>query len=152
MFNTKMTCSPYCVIAIGFIFATVATCCLSTTSIQDFYSNLTDEQKEIKHEIASERFRIYITGILIGCVIAGLFYTWIEQKGKARLCILVSIIMATSYFYYILSPKSKYMVSYLSGREQIDQWLKIYKQMQFNYHIGFLFGMCGIIALSASYC
>ena len=60
--------------------------------------------------------------------------------------------MATSYFYYILSPKSKYMVSYLEGKDQIKQWLKIYKQMQFNYHIGFLLGMSGIIALSASYC
>ena len=66
--------------------------------------------------------------------------------------ILVSIIMATSYFFYILSPKSKYMISYLKSGEQVEQWLKIYKQMQFNYHIGFLLGMSAIIALSASYC
>ena len=147
-----MTCSAYCVIAVGFIFATIATCCLSSKNFQDFYSNLNTEQKKIKNEIASERFKIYITGILIGCVLAALFYTWIQHKGKAKICILVSIIMATSYFFYILSPKSKYMISYLKSGEQVEQWLKIYKQMQFNYHIGFLLGMSAIIALSASYC
>jgi hypothetical protein len=152
MFNTEMTCSAYCVIAVGFIFATIATCCLSSKNFQDFYSNLNTEQKKIKNEIASERFKIYITGILIGCVLAALFYTWIQHKGKAKICILVSIIMATSYFFYILSPKSKYMISYLKSGEQVEQWLKIYKQMQFNYHIGFLLGMSAIIALSASYC
>ena len=36
MFNTEMTCSAYCVIAVGFIFATIATCCLSSKNFQDF--------------------------------------------------------------------------------------------------------------------
>ena len=152
MFDKQMTCSPYCVIAVGFIFATISTCCLSSTYIKDFYLNLTEEQRKIKDEISLERLKIYINGILLGCVLAAIMYMWIQPKGKARLCVLLSIILSTSYFFYILSPKSKYMVSYLNSKEQQKQWIKIYRQMQYNYHLGFLFGMSSIIALSASYC
>ena len=105
MLTKNMTCSPYCVIAVGFILATVSTCCLSNNDIQNFYLNMNDEQKRIKSEITKERFQIYITGILIGCVLASIMYMWINKKSQAKLCILVSVIMATSYFYYILSPK-----------------------------------------------
>lgn len=152
MFTKQMTCSPYCIIAAGFIFATIATSCLGSKNIQDFYSDLTEEQKVIKNQISFERLKIYLTGTILGCFVASLFYIWINKNSNAKICILLSIVLATSYFYYILSPKSKYMISYLNSKEQIEQWLKIYKQMQFNYHIGFLLGMSGIIALSASFC
>jgi len=152
MFKKEMACSPYCFLAVGFIIATLSTCCLSNKNIQDFYANLNSNQKRIKDEINLERLKIYITGILFGCVNATLFYMFINKNGKAKLCLLLSIILATSYFYYILTPKSKYMVSYLEDKEQISKWLKIYKQMQYNYHLGFLLGMSSIISLSAYYC
>ena len=147
MFKKEMACSPYCFLAVGFLVATLSTCCLSNKNIQNFYSDLNEDQRRIKDEITIERMKIYITGILFGCLNATLFYMFINKNSKAKLCILLSIILATSYFYYIISPKTKYMVSYLDNKEQVKQWLKIYKQMQFNYHLGFLLGMSSIIAL-----
>ena len=58
--------------------------------------------------------------------------------------------MLTSYFYYILSPKQDLMVLYLDNRRQREEWAKVYKTMQFNYHIGLLLGILAAIMFAKS--
>ena len=56
-----------------------------------------------------------------------------------------AITFTTNYLYYILSPKTTYMIQHLEYQKQIDEWLKIYRTMQVKYHIGLVLGICAIM-------
>ena len=60
-------------------------------------------------------------------------------------CMVGAITFTTNYLYYILSPKTTYMVQHLQNKEQIDEWLKIYRTMQVKYHIGLVLGIVAIM-------
>ena len=48
--------------------------------------------------------------------------------------------MLVNYFFYILYPKKQYMLQYLDKKNENIAWLKIYRKMQFRYHLAFLLG------------
>jgi heterodisulfide reductase subunit A-like polyferredoxin len=50
----------------------------------------------------------------------------------------------------MLSPKQDLMVVYLDNRMQRMEWQKIYKKMQFNYHVGLLLGVIAAILFTMS--
>ena len=56
-----------------------------------------------------------------------------------------AITFTTNYLYYILSPKTTYMVQHLDNKDQIDEWLKIYRTMQVKYHVGLVLGILAIM-------
>ena len=60
-------------------------------------------------------------------------------------CIIGAITLVVNYFYYILSPKSSYMIEHLKDIEQNKAWLKIYRMMQIKYHIGLIFGIIAVM-------
>ena len=129
------------------------TCFLSKDSMDKMYAGLNENQLKIKKEISNERMKIYLTGLMLGAIISAIAYPWIEAKfKKSKLCIILSIVMTISYFYYIFSNKSKYMLQYLDNKEQIENWLSVYKNMQYNYHLGFLFGIAALLSLSTAFC
>ena len=41
----------------------------------------------------------------------------------------------------MLYPKPLYMIEILNTRKENQAWLKIYKYMQYRYHISFLLGL-----------
>ena len=65
---------------------------------------------------------------------------------------MVGVTLLTNYFYYMLSPKSDLMVTHLDEEEQRLAWQKIYKTMQFNYHIGLVLGIIASGFFGASVC
>jgi len=44
------------------------------------------------------------------------------------------------------------MVKHLNSQDEKNAWLKIYKTMQFNYHLGFVLGLIGMIFVGNSFC
>ena len=48
-------------------------------------------------------------------------------------------------FYYILMPKKDYMLKYLKDKEDIENWWKVYRVMQYHYHLGFVLGLLAVI-------
>lgn len=68
------------------------------------------------------------------------------------LCVTGTITFLTTYFYYILIPKSNYMVLHLTTKEQTQQWLSIYKTIQWNYHMGLRLGIIAVLVFSKSFC
>ena len=67
-------------------------------------------------------------------------------------CITGSITFTVNYFYYILTPKSEWMILSLEGQDQKEAWLKMYRHMQFNYHVGFLLGIAAVFFLTKGIC
>jgi len=50
--------------------------------------------------------------------------------------------------YYMLYPKSAYMVNNLENKDQSSKWLAVYKTMQYKYHVGMILGLVGYFLLS----
>jgi hypothetical protein len=147
-------CPKYCSIAIvffiGMIYMSFAIdkCALT----RKFMRSLSDTQLERYKLIVSERRNIYLSGYLLGLslsaiVIVGMMNTLNKMQ---MVCLTGSITFLTAYFYYILSPKQDLMVLYLDDRYQRYEWQKIYKKMQFNYHVGLLLGIIAAILITMS--
>ena len=70
----------------------------------------------------------------------------------SNVCIIITITLVTNYLFYILYPKKDYMILHLKNKEQIEEWLDIYKYMQFRYHLGFVLGIVALIFASIAIC
>jgi hypothetical protein len=147
-------CPKYCSIAIvflvGMIYMTFAVdkCAIATR----FVESLNEAQAERYQCIISERRNIYLSGYLLGMALSAIVIVGMMNSINKyqMICITGSITFLTVYFYYILSPKQDLMVVYLDNRMQRMEWQKIYKKMQFNYHVGLLLGVIAAVLLTMS--
>ena len=106
---------------------------------QQYLQLLDDEQKQVLKEINQERLTIYIKGLALGLVL-GFIFLQLTKKGMGRTCGFIIIVMAVNYLFYLVYPKSKYMITHLKTQEQKQGWLKVYKTMQFNHYFGMVLG------------
>jgi hypothetical protein len=44
----------------------------------------------------------------------------------------------------MLSPKSDWMLNYMSNPQEVKAWLLMYREMQFNYHMGLVLGIIAV--------
>ena len=81
-----------------------------------------------------------------------------SRSGSRRLsrcstiCIVGAITLTVNYFYYMLAPKSDWMILHIDGDAQKKAWLHIYKKMQYNYHLGALLGLVGALFVGNVFC
>jgi heme/copper-type cytochrome/quinol oxidase subunit 4 len=127
--------------------------------LDNFEKLLTHEQKQLYNKIKKERRTIYMQGYMLGLFLSILVIIYRKYKiGKDKLsntstlCIIFAVSFLTNYGYYILHPKSTYMVTHLTTQRQTEAWLKVYRAMQYNYHLGFVFGIIALILLSHGVC
>ena len=153
-----MFCCTTCIIAFVFLvanFYTIFSC--SNTNKEDFYNVLTNNQKETYNRIIDERKYIYYMGYGLGLILSLLIIFINKKIFKSRLnnislvCLIGATTFITNYLFYILYPKSDYMLLHLNDKKQIEEWLKIYRKMQFKYHIGFVFGIIAVMILGYSF-
>jgi uncharacterized protein YacL len=100
--------------------------------------------------ISKERMNISIFGYVLGLVLSLfiLFYNLNLKKNKMNTFAIVCTVMATcfltNYFYYMLSPKSDWMLNHMNSPEQVKAWLLMYREMQYNYHMGLVLGIIAV--------
>ena len=129
-----------------------------TEDLNNFEKLLSAEQKEIYANIKQERRNIYLSGYSIGFFLSIMAILYYRNNSKTKLtkinmiCLVFTISFITNYFYYILSPKSNYMILHLHKQEEKEAWLKIYKSMQYNYHFGFVLGIIALLVLTHGTC
>lgn len=156
-----MNCSILCVVGLVFLIANIylSIAADKTKNKQAFYDTLTPELKEKYESIIVERRNIYFTGYAYGLVLAfALLFANKYNSKKSKMSrttnigMMVGVTLLTNYFYYMLSPKSDLMVTHLDKEEQRLAWQKIYKTMQFNYHVGLVLGIIASGFFGASVC
>ena len=155
-----MFCTNTCLLAIIFIVTKVVILFTITlpynNSQKDLNNSLDQKQTEAYKKIISERRSIYIKGYLVGIIlsiIVILVNLFVFKQNKVNtLCLSVVISSITTYFFYILHPKSKYMIQIIETKEQINNWLNIYKNMQFKFHLSFLIGIISTTLIHYSFC
>ena len=118
--------------------------------VKNYKSRLSPELQTKYDKIVSERLTItyqgYGLGVLIAlCIIFYSLYIRHERlKTLPLICIVVSTCFITNYFYYSLYPKSDWLMNHMKNPEEIKNWLRLYKEMQYNYHMGLVFGIIAV--------
>jgi len=131
---------------------------LQATAITNEYeAQLPKELQQTYTTIVNERKGIYYMGYGLGFLlaIAIIFYNIYVAKRKLSTVSLVSIIVSvsfiTNYFYYILSPKTTYMLNHINNGEQAKAWLIMYRSMQVYYHTGLVLGILAVALLAYAF-
>lgn len=145
-------CGVTCFIAFVIVVAMVVmTIMVSNDSfVQSYRNQLPDNIKAEYDNIVAERQSIFFTGYLIGFVVSVFVIIFSVNVLKNRMpigamvCLAVVVSTVVNYFYYILSPKSNYMIDLLKTDKQREDWWQIYRSMQYYYHFSFVLGAVAV--------
>lgn len=144
----SITCIFSAVFVISMIFMTNA---MSTSqTIQIYQKQLPQDLQQLYQQIREERTQIFYTGYIIGFVLALIIIVYNTQIKKAKMgwpamvCLTVTVAFITNYFYYVLTPKTKWMLDHIENPDQTKAWLQMYKNMQLYYHSSLAFGIIAI--------
>lgn len=152
--------------------ACVISCMISAIFIigMIYFYNLTDKSKIVRHyksslssglqkrydKITKERTNISYQGYALGVLFSlGIIFYNLKIKGSkmnniSLVCIVVATAFVTNYFYYMLHPKSDWMLNHMNNQDEVKAWLLMYREMQYNYHMGLVLGIIavGILAFA----
>lgn len=153
-----MPCSITCLFSAGFILSMVLMnyWMITNQTTQKYESQLPLSLQKTYKEIVKERTCIFYTGYGIGFLLAALliYYNTQIKKEKmgprAMVCLTIFIAFITNYFYYVLSPKTKWMLDSIEDPDQTKAWLQMYRSMQLYYHGSLVLGLAavGILAFA----
>jgi uncharacterized protein YacL len=136
-----------------------------------YFYNMTNKSEIVKHykeklpsdlqkryeNISEERKKISIHGYILGLVFS-LFIIFYNLKLKGQrlnttslVCTVMATCFLTNYFYYMLSPKSDWMLNHINNPEQVKGWLLMYREMSYNYHAGLALGIIGVGILAFAF-
>jgi hypothetical protein len=152
-----MVCGITCFFALAIIASMFAMTLLTKNNphVLNYKKSLSPELQVIYDKIVDERANISMTGYAIGLFVSIVFIFFSSYTRKlpisGMVCVAVLISFIIHHLYYMLSPKSKYMVSYLQTKEEKENWLKVNRSMQFNYHVSFLLGITGVGVLAYAF-
>ena len=157
-----MVCAISCAIAFIFIVANIYCCAFSHRSggvIQEFVAKLSPEGQQRYAVITRERQGIYFMGLFLGFVLAMIllvccrkYFAGGRSGNAGALCMVAAVSFSVNYFYYIHSPKSDWIVLHLKSGEETQAWLKVYRTMQYNYHVGLVLGILAVVAFGNALC
>jgi uncharacterized protein YacL len=154
-----MACTISCMISAVFIIGMI------------YFYNMTDKSKIVKHyksslssdlqkrydNISKERMTISYQGYVLGFIIS-LFIIFYNLKFKglkmtnfALVCTVMTTCFLTNYFYYMLYPKSDWMLNHMDNQEEIKEWLQMYREMSYNYHAGLALGIVAVGMLAFAF-
>lgn len=155
-----MNCTVSCILAGAFIAASIFVCFrVDKKMLSNPLMKLLNRENQTRYmRLTNERRTIYLKGFALGFVVSVISLVLLNKNKMFKLtkltniCFILSISFSINYFFYILHPKSDYMVNHLQTQEERSAWLKIYRTMQFNYHLGFVLGLIGMIFVGNSFC
>ncbi len=156
-----MPCTITCLIATIFIISMIYFSNATTQSdtVKHYRNQLPSNLKKVYDEISEERLKIYYYGYTLGLILSLIIIIYNYQIRSPRekysiatvTCTVLTVSFITNYFYYALSPKTKWMLDYVNTPEQTKAWLNMYKDMQKYYHTGLVLGLFAIGILSIAF-
>lgn len=141
-----------CLLGVGFLMSMVFTMSGKHESVNKkaYLASLTPEQSQVYQEVVDEREGLYYKGLCLGTLLGGLYMYFYGLGGQGLVknaCLFTTIVMATMTFFYMLMPKSKWMVNYLTHPAQIELWRRVYREMSYRYYLGFALGIVGYLLI-----
>lgn len=154
-----MPCSATCLISAALIIASIYFHNATSKSkiVQEYKKQLPSNLQNLYEKISAERLRLNYYGYALGLVLSLIiiYYNYSLKRNKltttSLVCLTIVVSFFTNYFYYILSPKSTYMLDHINSPEQTKAWLTMYREMQYNYHFGFIVGIIAVGVLAFAF-
>ena len=154
-----MVCTVSCMISTVFLIGMI------------YFYNMTDKSEIVKHykgtltsdlriryeKISEERKWISYYGYGLGVVFSlfVIYYSLKIKKERLNNTSLVCIVVATSFItnalFYMVYPKSDWMLEHISNKDQVKAWLQMYKSMSFYYHTGLILGIVAVGVLAIAF-
>jgi uncharacterized protein YacL len=125
--------------------------------VQEYKKQLPSNLQNLYEKISGERMRLNYYGYVLGLVLSLIiiWYNYSLKRNKltntSLVCLVIVVSFFTNYFYYILSPKTTYMLQHINSPEQTKAWLSMYREMQYNYHFGFIVGIVAVGVLAFAF-
>ena len=144
-----MKCISYCLIAFMFLGTKLYNLIdpIDKNIGSRIKSTLNKEQKEAYNNIVSERLNIYINGLIIG-LICGIIFLKSNPGGRTRICGFIAVVFAVKFAFYLLHPKSDYMINHLVTMDQVKAWNSVGKEMKNRMWYGSTLGAAIYFLLS----
>ena len=137
-----ISCAISCIFLIGMIYFYNATD--KSDIINKYKATLSPDLQQRYEKITSERkwisYQGYALGLLLSLVI---LYFSRKMNTISLVCTVMATCFLTNYFYYMLSPKSDWMLNHLN-EDQAKAWLLMYRAMSYNYHVGIVLGIIAV--------
>ena len=154
-----MCCTITCFIAaiflIAMIYFNIST--LNSDVVNKYKDSLSPDLQVVYDKIAKERLSISMCGYSLGLVLSIIiiFYNTRLKRNrlgaKSLVCIVITTSFLTNYFYYTLYPKSDWMLNHLNSPEENKAWVEMYREMKYNYHLGFVLGIIAVGMLAFAF-
>jgi len=131
---------------------------LDSQIMNKYKRQLPEDLQLVYREIVNERTNIYYMGYSLGFILSIIIILYNTQVGKNRMsnfgmvCLVIAVSFSVNYFYYILSPKTKWMLNEIKTQEQSKAWLEMYRNMQMYYHSGLVLGILGVGTFAFAFC
>jgi uncharacterized membrane protein YkgB len=153
-----MICGSTCGIALMFLVANVYVTLSSDTKLkikENYYKTLSQNEILRYENIVNERRNIYFQGYALGLIMSFILLAlnYNNKNGlsnNSMVCVVGAVTLTVNYFYYMLAPKSDYMVLHLNERKQREEWQKINRYMQVKYHVGLVLGIVAAMLFAKS--
>jgi uncharacterized membrane protein YkgB len=125
--------------------------------VKHYKSSLSSDLQKRYEKITKERTNISYQGYALGFILSlGIIYYSLKIKhlkmnNASLVCTVVAAAFVTNYFYYMLSPKSDWMLNHMNNQEEVKAWLLMYREMQYNYHMGLVLGIIAVGVLAFAF-
>lgn len=157
-----MPCYISCTLATIFVIASIFTTNMTqkNKTIQQYQAQLPSHLQNIYAKITKERQSIYYYGYALGLVLSVIIIAYnnnisnrhhLSMTTATMVCTVITVSFITNYFYYMLSPKTTYMLDHINSPEQTKAWLVMYKSMQYYWHAGLVLGIIAIMFLALAF-
>jgi hypothetical protein len=134
----SISCMISCIFLIGMIYF------YNATDKSQYKDTLPADLQQRYEKITAERRNISYQGYSLGFILSlVILYFRRKMNTISLVCTVMATCFLTNYFYYMLSPKSDWMLNHLN-EEQVHAWLVMYRSMSFHYHVGIVFGILAV--------
>lgn len=149
-----MVCSISCMISAIFVIGMIYFYNLTdkSTIVKHYKSSLSNDLQKRYEKITKERMNISYQGYILGLILSLgiIFYNVkiispnLRLNSVSLVCTILSTAFITNYFYYMLSPKTDWMLNHMNNQQEVKAWLVMYREMQYNYHFGLVLGIIAV--------
>jgi len=155
----KMPCGITCFFALVIIVSKIIMTFMVSNDKQigQYARQFSPEAQSTYKRIVEERLSIYLQGYTLGFILSIFIILYNTQVSKqpmsasSMICMVIVVSFLVSYFYYVLTPKSDWMINHIKDKKDISAWLNAYRSMQFYYHSSFVAGLLGVGLLAFSF-
>lgn len=150
-----MNCFTSALVGIALLGGSLATLTVTKSEHEKLQKILSPELADRYANILKERRNQYIQGLILGMIVGGMIiylYQWKVVQGFHKVVLFFAVTLFVAMIYYLLMPKSDYMLKHLQTNEQNRAWLDVYKTMQSRYILGMILGAAAAVPIANAYC